>query len=294
MPRAKRSPGDARPILKWAGGKSQLLPELLRRVPDGFRAYHEPFIGGGALFFALWSAGRIRRASLSDVNRELIETYETVRDDVESVIRALTRHDNDKEHFYRIRAQDPRRLSRVSRAARLIYLNKTCFNGLYRVNSRGQFNVPFADNPGANYRDAEALRLASRAFRDTDLRCESFDAVLDRAEPGDFVYFDPPYQPLSKTSSFTAYARDGFGEADQRRLAEVFRALAARGVHELLSNSDTPWVRKLYSGHPIDVVHASRVINSKASRRGSVTEVLVLGAPAESAAVGQRKAKKQP
>ena len=291
--RGKR-PGDkARPILKWAGGKARLLPELLRRIPDGFRTYHEPFVGGGALFFALWIAGRIRRASLSDVNGELIDMYETVRDDVEGVIRALAHHDNEKGHFYRIRAQNPRRLSRVARAARLIYLHKPCFNGLYRVNSRGQFNVPFGDNPRANYRDAEALRSASKALYDVELRCESFDAVLDRAKPGDFVYFDPPYQPLSKTSSFTAYARDGFGEAEQHRLAEVFRTLAARGVHVLLSNSDTPWVRELYRDHLIGVVHASRAINSRADRRGRIAEVLVVGEAASSAAVGQRKAKKQ-
>jgi len=276
MPRAKRSAG-ARPILKWAGGKGQLLAELLARVPREIGTYHEPFVGGGALFFELWSRGRIRHAVLSDVNRELIETYETVRDGVEGVIRRLARHHNEKEHFYKVRAQDPRRLSRAARAARLIYLNKTCFNGLYRVNSRGQFNVPFGDNPRANYCDAEALRAASRTFRDADLRCETFEAVHDRAEPGDFVYFDPPYQPLSKTASFTAYARDGFGEAEQRHLAEVFRTLAGRGVHVLLSNSDTPWVRHLYRDHRIGVVHASRAINSKADRRGAITELLVHG-----------------
>jgi DNA adenine methylase len=273
MPR--RMLGAAAPILKWAGGKGQLLGELLKRVREEFGTYHEPFVGGGALFFALFGQGRIQHAVLSDVNRDLIETYETVRDDVESVIGALGKHDNEKEHFYRIRAQDPRRLSRTARAARLIYLNKTCFNGLYRVNSRGQFNVPFGDNPRATICDAEGLRAAAAALRHAELCCESFENVLDRSKPGDFVYFDPPYQPLNKTAYFTAYSREGFGEADQRRLADVFRVLAERGVHVLLSNSDTPLARGLYRDFARDVVQAARAINSKADRRGKIGELLV-------------------
>jgi len=273
MPRFARA--EAGPILKWAGGKGQLLREILRRVPAEFGTYHEPFVGGGALFFALWSERRIRRAVLSDVNSELIEAYETIRDDVEAVIRALRKHRNEEAYFYDLRKRDPRRMAPAARAARLIYLNKTCFNGLYRVNSKGKFNVPFGDNPRAKICDVEALRGASRAFRDADLHCEAFDAVLDRAQPDDFVYFDPPYQPLSKTASFTAYSRGGFGEAEQRRLAETFRTLAARGVHVLLSNSDTPLCRKLYRGFPRHIVHATRAINSRADRRGRITELLI-------------------
>ena len=293
MPRAKRLAGEASPILKWAGGKGQLLTELLQRVPGKFGTYHEPFVGGGALYFALWNRDRIRRAVLSDVNADLIATYQAVRDDVEGVIAALRRHRNEEHYFYEIRALDPAVLPAAVRAARIIYLNKTCFNGLYRVNSRGFFNVPFGDNPGATICDVERLRAASRALADADLRCESFEAVLGRARPGDFVYFDPPYQPLSKTSYFTAYARGGFGEAEQRRLADVFSKLAARGVHALLSNSETPLTRDLYAGFRRDVVDARRIINSKATRRGKIAEILVLGASRPSRTVRQRKAKKQ-
>jgi DNA adenine methylase len=277
MPRAKRFAGAAAPILKWAGGKGQLLPELLRRVPAKFGTYHEPFVGGGALYFALWSLGRVRRAVLSDVNADLIGTYEAVRDDVEAVIAALRAHRNEASYFYEVRALDPAALTPAERAARVIYLNKTCFNGLYRVNSRGLFNVPFGDNPGATICDGEGLRAASRALGDADLRCESFDTVAARAKRGDFVYFDPPYQPLSKTAYFTAYARDGFGEAEQRRLAEVFGRLGRRGVHVLLSNSDAPFTRRLYASFRHDVVDARRAINSKGTRRGKIAELIVVG-----------------
>jgi len=278
MARAHRT--KLKPILKWAGGKGQLIGELLRRVPQEFGAYHEPFMGGGALYFALWGKGRIRRAYLSDLNHELIEMYLTVRDDVEGVIRALRAHRNEEQYYYRVRATNPGSLTPGERAARLIYLNKTCFNGLFRVNSRGDFNVPFGDNPHATICDAEGLRAAAAALRDAEPRCEPFETVLDHAERGDLVYFDPPYQPLSRTSHFTAYHSAGFGEEDQRRLAEVFDALVARGVHVLLSNSDTPLVRTLYRRCRREIVKAARAINSKTTGRGKITELLIRPKPA--------------
>ena len=265
-----------RPFLKWAGGKGQLLPELLARLPKQFRAYHEPFVGGGALFFELYALGRLKAAvHLTDRNPPLIDTYETVRTDVDAVIRRLRRHRNDEAAFYRVRGQDPRRLSPAARAARVIYLNKTCYNGLYRENRSGEFNVPFGRYVNPAICDAENLRAVAAALEGATLSCAPYEAVLDRAAPGDLVYFDPPYQPVSATSSFTAYHRDGFGPADQERLRDLFATLAGRGVHVLLSNSDTPLVRSLYGSFAIDRVHASRAINSRADRRGKVAEVIV-------------------
>jgi DNA adenine methylase len=265
-----------RPFLKWAGGKGQLLPELLARLPQRFRGYHEPFVGGGAFFFELRALGRLEGAvHLTDRNPPLIDTYATVRADVEAVIRRLRRHRNDEAEFYRVRAQDPRRLSPAARAARVIYLNRTCYNGLYRENRSGGFNVPFGRYANPALCDAENLRTVAAALRGVTLACTRYDAVVNRAEPGDLVYFDPPYQPVSATSSFTAYHRDGFGPDDQERLRDLFATLVERGVHVMLSNSDTPLVRSLYSDFAIDRVYASRAINSRADRRGKVAEVIV-------------------
>jgi DNA adenine methylase len=246
------------------------------RAPRAFRAYHEPFVGGGALFFELRALGRLRGpVVLSDRNPPLMEAYGAIRDRAGAVIRHLKRHRNDEDHFYRVRAQDPGSLSPAARAARIIYLNRTCFNGLYRENRAGRFNVPFGRYANPRICDEDNLRAVARALRGVDLSCAPYDAVLDAAEERDFVYFDPPYQPLSRTSSFTAYHREGFGPEDQERLRDAFAALAARGVHVLLSNSDTPLIRKLYRGFRIDQVHAARAINSKGDRRGKVAELII-------------------
>jgi DNA adenine methylase len=267
---------DASPFVKWAGGKGQLLRELRARVPGSFGAYHEPFLGGGALFFALVNDGRIAEAHLSDVNEELVETYEAVRSEVEAVIAALGEHRNDAGHYYRVRELEPSTLSRAARAARVIFMNKTGFNGLYRVNSKGKFNVPFGRYANPTICNAAGLRAASRALARATLRCEGFEGVARRAEPGDLVYFDPPYQPLSASSSFTAYSRGGFGDDDQRRLAELFTVLARRGVHVILSNSDTEQLRSLYGKHRVETVQAARAINSRADRRGKINEIIVV------------------
>lgn len=270
--------GDvARPFLKWAGGKAQLLSDLLARVPGEFTAYHEPFIGGGALFFALTAGERRGRgASLSDVNPNLIGAWRAIRDDVEGVIAALAPHVNTEEHFYAVRALDPAALSPAEGAARVIFLNKTGFNGLYRENSRGRFNVPFGRYANPTFCDAANLRAVACALRGVSVEARDFRTVLDRAKPGDFVYFDPPYVPVSATSYFTAYSRGGdFGPAEQTALRDVFAELAGRGVHVLLSNSDVPFVRDLYAGFSIDQVLARRNINSNPAARGAVAEVLV-------------------
>ena len=264
------------PIVKWAGGKGRLLTQLKSRLPPGFgrRRYLEPFIGGGALFFSLTPS----RAILSDVNTALIETYRAVRDQVDAVVSALERLavGHGKEKFYRTRERYNREeLSPVERAATFLYLNKTCFNGLHRVNRRGEFNVPFGRYKNPRIVDAPRLRAASRLLRGADLRNAPFEHVLETARPGDFVYFDPPYVPVSETANFTGYAQTGFGPDDQTRLRDVFRELDRRRCHVMLSNSDVPAVRSLYQGFSIDIVTAPRAISCNAESRKAVREVVV-------------------
>jgi len=265
----------ARPFLKWAGGKTQLLAELLARVPSSFGRYHEPFVGSGALFFAIRAGARVK-ACLSDANGPLIEAYKAIRGDVDGVIAALGRHRNTETRFYRVRALDPAELPPAERAARLIYLNRTCFNGLYRENRSGRFNVPFGRYVRPRICNEANLRAVAHALRGVSIAQRGYATALRVAKPGDFVYFDPPYQPVSATASFTAYDRGGFGEADQRRLAEVFAELGSRGVRVMLSNSDTPLVRELYAAFRVDRVWAARAINSRGDRRGKVPEVIVV------------------
>jgi DNA adenine methylase len=266
-----------KPFLKWAGGKGRLLPELIARLPDRFEAYHEPHVGSGALFFELAARGVLAKAYLSDVNPSLIETYLAIRDQVEDVISILHKHrkKHDQDYYYLVRAIDPARLSPVGRAARVIYLNKTCYNGLYRENKRGQFNVPFGRYQNPAICDAANLRAVSRVLQGVVIEQRGYTSTLDYAQPGDFVYFDPPYHPLSATSSFTAYDRHGFAADDQRGLHNVFAELARRGVFVMLSNSDTHFICDLYDGFKIERVYASRAINSKANGRGKIAELII-------------------
>lgn len=261
----------AAPFLKWVGGKTALLPELLKHVPARIRRYHEPFVGGGALFFAV----RPRRARLSDDNGELIHCYRQVRDDVYRVLDALARHVYERTHFEAIRALDPQRLDPAERAARLIYLNKTCFNGLWRVNRAGRFNVPFGRYKNPRFADPASLITASQALRGVEIEHAPFEEAIARAAPGDFVYLDPPYDPVSPTAGFASYTATGFGWEDQKRLARACIALNRRGVRFLLSNSATDRVRELYSGFEQRLVRAPRFINSRAEGRGAVDELLV-------------------
>jgi DNA adenine methylase len=260
-----------RPFLKWAGGKSQLLAQYESLLPAKWSRYHEPFLGGGALFFHLHP----ERASLGDANAELIDCYRAVRDELEAVVEALRRHPYESDHYYAVRALDPGALPLPERAARTIYLNRTGFNGLYRVNASGGFNVPFGRYVNPRILDEANLRACSEVLREADLACAPFAAVLECARRGDFVYFDPPYQPLSKTSFFTAYAKGGFGQAEQRELAGVFADLDRRGVLAMLSNSDAPLVHELYHRYRIDRVQARRSINANSERRGAISEVVV-------------------
>jgi DNA adenine methylase len=273
VPSTSRSP---RPFLKWAGGKGQLLEQFARLLPEPRRysRYFEPFVGSAALFFDLQPAS----AELTDVNSELIDCYKAVRDRVEDVIDALAEHQYREDHYYRVRDIPPASLPLAERAARMIFLNKTGFNGLYRVNKSGRFNVPFGRyvKPGFKQpRSLENLRACSRALQDVVIEVNDFESVLHRANTGDFVYFDPPYVPLSDTSDFTAYVPGGFGPDKQRHLAEVFRKLAERDVLVMLSNSDSGDVRRLYSNFHIHEVQAARHINAKADKRGKIAELVV-------------------
>jgi DNA adenine methylase len=270
----------ARPFLKMAGGKTSLLQEILRRLPQKISTYYEPFVGGGAVFFALVSEKRFKRAILGDTNEELMLAYRALLNRSNEVVRDLKKHVYDEKYYYGVRGQDPLTLSPSQRAARLIYLNKTCFNGLWRVNKKGEFNVPFGDYKNPTICDEENLRAVADVLHSVSLVCLDFKDVVAPVKPGDTVYFDPPYAPVSETSNFTSYAKGGFTADDQDRLRNCFRDLDERGVHVLLSNSDTPLVRKLYKGFRIEGVTARRNINSKGGKRGKVGELLISGSKA--------------
>lgn len=263
--------------MKWVGGKGRLLGQLLPMLPAGAeRMRHvEPFMGGAAMFFAR----RPERALLCDVNAALIATYQAVRDDVDKVIASLSRlaATHSAERYYEVRQQyNVRRdAPAAERAAMFVYLNKTCFNGLHRVNRRGEFNVPAGRYKSPRILDEYALRAAARELGRAELRCQPFERVLEHAKPGDFVYFDPPYEPVSVTASFTAYAADGFAREDQIRLRDVYRELDRRGCKLMLSNSDVPFIRNLYRGFKVDLVAAPRAVNCDPTARGNVTEVVV-------------------
>lgn len=266
-------PPMANPCLKQAGGKRQLLPALCARVPESFNTYHEPFVGGGALFFYLQGQGRIKRAVLSDVNARLIRTYVAVRDHVDDVIARVQKMPIDRESFYRIRGEAPDDGSDVELGAWYIWLNRVCFNGLYRENKAGKCNTAYG-TPKDPIVNPDALRASSKALQGVELRCEDFGSV-ERAEAGDFVYLDPPYWPKSETASFVSYTSGGFPASSQKRLRDMAQALKDRGVHVLLSNSDVPQVRALYDGFTVESVSARRVINCRADRRDAVGEVLI-------------------
>lgn len=271
------------PFLKWAGGKTQLLAQLEPHLPQKFRAYYEPFMGGAAVFFYLRRTRGDFPAWLNDWNPELVNCYAILRDQVEALIPLLREHraQHSKTHFYRVRALAPAELAPVARAARLIYLNKTCFNGLYRVNASGQFNVPLGSNKNPRIFDETNLRAVSAALQGVELRHGDFAAVLKLARARDLIYFDPPYH--TETNGFTSYAvaasgRAQFGEAEQARLREVVVQLVRRKCHVLVSNSATSFIQNLYAEFAparIHIVRARRAINSDARGRGLINEVLI-------------------
>ncbi len=274
---------EAQPFLKWVGGKAQLLAQFGEFFPTEITRYFEPFIGGGAVFFHLKHRFPRMRAFLRDINPELINTYRAVRDYPRELMQQLDAHATEfkaksADYFYFVRAQhhligDEKKI--VERAARMIFLNKTCFNGLWRVNARGEFNVPVGSNKNPRLYNEENILAASRALESVHLAVQDFRETLNQTWLGDFAYVDPPYYPVSATASFTSYAKEDFGEGEQRELHAVFAESARRGARLMLSNSDTPFIRKLYRDFQIHTVQARRAINCDGSKRGRVNEVVV-------------------
>jgi DNA adenine methylase len=273
---------EAQPFLKWAGGKAQLLLQFDPFFPESVRAYIEPFVGGGAVFFHLKARFPALRATLRDNNAELINSYQVVRDHAPALMNRLDEHlrqfrTEGKPYYYSVRSRNPL-AEPMERAARMIFLNKTCFNGLWRVNGRGQFNVPIGSYrpEKVSLYDARNLRAASQALQGVELGVQDFRQTLRAVSAGDFVYVDPPYHPLSATANFTAYTKEVFGEKEQRELAALFSKAARRGAQLMLSNSDTPLVRELYRGFKVHTVKARRAVNCVGAKRGLISEVLVL------------------
>lgn len=263
----------AQPFLKWAGGKRKLAPEILKLFPPAkeIRRYYEPFLGGGALFFSL----RPWRATLTDANRELVTTWQAVQRFPHQVCEALRLMRNTEEEYYRIRAQDPVDMKSWDVAARMIYLNKTGFNGLYRVNQKGKFNNPFGRYKNPKICDAFNLFRVHEILQGVTIREADFEDTVKDATHEDAVYFDPPYVPLSSTANFTQYTASGFGPDDHRRLRDTAKALKKRGVRVVLSNADTPEVRELYADFQQVQVQAPRAIASKVGSRAPVSELLM-------------------
>ncbi len=267
-------------FVKWAGGKGQLLEQFKPLFPKKFNRYLEPFVGSGAVFFYIIQNFEPKEIIISDINEELINAYKIIKTDVERLIVELKQHKEyhmaeGKKYYLTIRATDPNELPPLERAARFIYLNKTCFNGLYRVNSKGQFNVPMGFYKNPDIVQEEKLKVVSRLLKNVIIKVMSFENVLDFAKKGDFIYFDPPYYPLKNKRSFTTYTKDSFMEKEQKLLAKIFKKLDERECFVMLSNSDTGFIKDLYSGYNINFVKASRMINCDGKNRGKINEIVV-------------------
>ncbi|MBM3209828.1 Dam family site-specific DNA-(adenine-N6)-methyltransferase [Candidatus Saccharibacteria bacterium] len=267
-----------KPFLQWVGGKREMIPQYEAYFPESYSRYWEPFLGGGALFFHLNPA----EAIVNDINPELIKTYEGVRDNPEKVIDLLQqlRRKHSKELYMAIRSIDRKvnilnDFSDYEVAARMIYLNQTCFNGVYRVNKLGQFNVPIGSSLNRVICDPIAIRKASELLRKATIKSEDFEKHIEEASKGDFIYLDPPYEPISEYSDFTRYTKEKFYKHDQVRLAEIFKRLHEKGCYVMLSNSNAAFIRELYSDFNILEVYSGRNLNSKSDRRGRVIELLV-------------------
>ena len=270
---------NLKPVTKWVGGKRQLLPKLKEYLPANFNTYFEPFVGGGALLFDLHP----NRAVINDMNSDLINAYEVIRDHPDELLELLKLHQekNSKEYYLELRNLDRTAkyasLDKVTRAARLLYMLRVDFNGMYRVNSKGQFNVPYGRYKNPKIVNEANIYAVSEYFRTNNIQITNSDfaKIVATAKKDDLVYFDPPYIPVTETASFTAYTKDGFTLADQERLRDTFFELAQRGVKVMLSNSDTDIIHELYAQAHIHQVQAKRAINSVASKRGQVGEVII-------------------
>jgi len=266
------------PVVKWVGGKRQLLDSLVPLMPKRISMYCEPFIGGGAMFLNK----QPRRAYINDINSELINLYETIRDYPQELLASLATHKNEKEYFYEIRAMDKdhekyKQLSCVERASRMIYLNKTCYNGLYRVNSHGEFNTPFGKYKNPNIINAQVIKAVSRYLNRADVQFfnKDYEQILYMLPKHSFVYLDPPYDPLSVTANFTGYTKKGFNREEQIRLRENCDWLHKHGMKFMLSNSATDFIKEQYSRYDITIVKAKRAVNVNINGRGAVDEVII-------------------
>lgn len=267
------------PFLKWVGGKRQLIPTIKKRLPKGLSncSYYEPSIGGGALLFEL----QPKRAIINDYNEELINVYKVIRDNPDELIEDLKKHENTADYFYEIRAIDRKpsfkNLSKIERASRIIYLNKTCYNGLYRVNNAGEFNSPFGKYKNPNIVNEPIIRAVSKYLNTSKIQILSgdYEEVLKDIPINSFAYLDPPYHPLSDSSNFTGYIQGGWSEEDQIRLRNVCNSLNDRGIKFLLSNSSADFIREIYAGYNIHIVKAIRAVNSDSTKRGQVNEFLI-------------------
>ena len=265
----------SKPFIKWAGGKRQLIKELIKLLPANYNRYFEPFIGGGALFFAI----QPKNAYISDINPELINLYNVVKNDVDLLINDLIKYKNTEDYFYKIRNLDIKpsykKFSKVRKASRFIYLNKTCYNGLYRTNSKGYFNVPFGSYKNPNIIDKQNLKACSELLKKTEIVSSHFLAIENEIKTGDFVYFDPPYIPINKTSSFTKYYKDDFNIDEQIKLKELCDRLTKKNIYFMLSNSYSKLILNLYKQYNIKKIKATRTINSKANKRGAINELII-------------------
>lgn len=272
-----------KPFVKWVGGKRQLIKQFRDMglyPPDEFdpmkNSFFEPFVGGGAVFFDLLP----EKAYLSDMNFDLVTTYNVIKNDVESLIKSLKKHAHNKEYFLKVRAQKVSTLTPLKIASRFIYLNRTCFNGMYRVNSKGEFNVPFGANKNPLICDEVNLRKVSKALQNVEIAHQDYKESIKKAKKGDFVYLDPPYHPMSSTASFTSYTKESFGAKEQVELRDTFLKLHKKGCFIMLSNSNADFINEIYGelklhGIKVHKVEANRAINSKGDGRGKVKEVLV-------------------
>lgn len=265
------------PVLKWVGGKRQLLPEIKKYIPQ-FSTYYEPFVGGGAVLFHL----QPKKVVINDINWELINVYQVIRDNVEELIEDLNKHKNEEEYFYKIRELDREKekyesLTNVEKASRILFLNKTCYNGLFRVNKAGEFNTPYGNYKNPNIVNEPTLRAVSNYFNKANItfKCCDYEQSLKNIRKGAFVYFDPPYDPVSNSANFTGYDKGGFDREEQKRLKSICDKLNKRGIKFLLSNSATDYILDLYSDYTIEKIKAKRAINSNPNKRGAVDEVLV-------------------
>jgi len=271
-----------KPFVKWAGGKRQLIPILNQNLPESFGTYYEPFLGGGALLFHILTDKNGQKCSISDLNSDLVLAYTTIRDRIDALIISLKNHEKNYQkdselYYYSIRESNPR--SEIEKTSRLIFLNRTCFNGLYRVNSKGKFNVPLGKYSNPNIINEENIRAVSHILQSSriSIKCRDFEAILRDAKKGDLIYFDPPYQPVSATANFTSYTTKDFTCDDLTRLAELCLKLDSRGCKVLLSNSDSKEVADIFAKNPwkITKISANRSINSNSKKRTGHFELLI-------------------